>query len=186
MSLRMGLVALMLLPLAAVGQARASTENFQVSSAWVNVKDSVFEVNARVDYPPEDRVREALDAGLSIHFDLECVVEARSRYWFDDTMVEVVFRRSLSWNGLTQSYVLKDIDSNKQNSFATLPEALTAAGEIIDWPVVVEPQLDPDETYHIRVRASYRRGSPARFRNLLPWVDGWSRKTEWHPWILPR
>jgi len=186
MSLRMALLALLLLPLAAAGQARASTEVFQVSSAWVNVNGGVFEVNARIDYPVEDRVKAALDAGASVHFDLECVVEARSRYWLDDEMVDVVFRRALSWNALTQSYVLKDVDGSEQRTFPTLPEALAAAGQVTDWPVVVEPQLDPDETYHIRVRASYRRGSPARLRNLLPWFDGWNRRTEWHSWILPR
>ena len=63
MSLRLAVFALLLLPLAAVGQARASTEVFQVSSAWVNVNGGVFEVNARIDYPLEDRVKAALDVG---------------------------------------------------------------------------------------------------------------------------
>jgi hypothetical protein len=186
-SFRSHLVALMLLlPLAAAAPLRASTADFLVSSAWVNVRNGVFEVNALIDYPLEERVQVALDAGVSVHFDLRCVVETKGRYWFDDTMVDVMLRRELVWNALTQSYVLKDVDSREQRSFATLPEALTAAGEIVDWPVVVEPQLDPDETYRIRVRASYRRGSPARLRGLLPWFDGWSRETEWHAWTLPR
>ena len=56
---------------------------------------------------------------------------------------------------------------------------------MLGWPVVVEPQLDSDGAYSIRVRAGYRRGSPARLRALLPWLDGWTRHTDWHSWVLP-
>jgi hypothetical protein len=40
----------------------------------------------------------------------------------------------------------------------TLDQALEAAGIVEGWPVVVEPQLDPDSTYTISVRAGVRRG----------------------------
>jgi Domain of unknown function (DUF4390) len=185
-SFRTHLVALLLLLPLAAAPLRASTADFLVSSAWVNVRNGVFEMNASIDYPLEERVQTALDAGVSVHFDLRCVVETKGRYWFDDTLVDVVLRRELAWNALTQSYVLREVDSREQRSFATLAEAMAAAGEIVGWPVVVEPQLDPDETYRIRVRASYRRGSLARLRGLLPWFDGWNRETEWHSWTLPR
>ena len=100
--------------------------------------------------------------------------------------VDVSLHRELSWNALTQLYELKARDGGEVKSFATVQEALAAAGEVVDWPVVVEPQLDPDATYQIRVRAGYRRGSPARLRALLPWIDGWNSRTEWHAWVLPR
>lgn len=186
MTSRSGLLALaLLLQLAAAVGARAADAGFQVSSAWVNVRGAVFEVNARVDYPLDERMQQALDAGATLHFDLECVVEQQNRYWFDTTLVDVVLRRELAFSGVTQRYVLRTRDDGTPQSFATLEEALVAAGEVIDWPVVVEPQLDPDSTYRIRVRASYRRGSPARLRALLPWFDGWNRQTEWHAWVLP-
>lgn len=186
MSLRSGLIALLLLPLLAVADARAGDEDFKVRAAWVNVRDSVFEVNARVDYPLDARVQAALDAGVAVNFDLDCLVVKQNRYWIDTTLLDVTLTRELTWNGLTQRYVLRERDSSEQQAFATLDEALAAAGEVTGWPVVVEPQLDGDATYSISVRAGYRRGSPARLRSLLPWLDGWNRRTEWHEWVLPR
>jgi len=186
MSLRSGLIALLLLPVLAVAQAHAGEDPFRVRSAWVNVRDAVFEVHARVEFPVDPRVQRALDAGAPVHFDIDCQVVQQSRYWFDSTLVDVTLTRELTWNGLTQRYVLRERESSEQQSYATLEEALVAAGEVDGWPVVVEPQLDGDTTYSIRVRAGYRRGNPARLRGLLPWLDGWNRNTEWHAWVLPR
>lgn len=185
MSLRSGLVAL-LLPFVAVAMAQAADAQFKLRSAWVNVRDAVFEVHARVDFPPDERLQEALDAGASVYFDLDCLVIRQNRFWIDSTLVDATLTRELTWNGLTQRYVLRERESSEQQSFATLAEALAAAGEVNDWPVVVEPQLDEDATYTIRVRAGYRRGNPPRLRGLLPWLDGWNRRTDWHAWALPR
>lgn len=186
MSFRSGLIALLLLPWLAAALAHAADDPFRVRSAWVNVRDSVFEVHARVEFPADPRVQRALDAGASVHFDIDCQVVRQSRYWLDSTLVDVTLTRELSWNGLTQRYVLRERESSETQSFATIEEALVAAGEVDGWPVVVEPQLDGDASYQIRVRAGYRRGNPARLRGLLPWLDGWNRNTEWHAWALPR
>jgi hypothetical protein len=185
MRMRSGLLALLLLPLFTVAFAHAAADAFRVRAAWVNVHDAVFEVNAHIDYPMDARVQAALDAGASVHFELQCEVDRQNRYWFNSTLVDVKLRRELSWNGLTERFVLKQQESSEQQSFTTLDEALAAAGEVVNWPVVVEPQLDSNSTYTIRVRATYRRGSPARLRALMPWLDGWSRSTEWHQWQLP-
>jgi hypothetical protein len=185
MSPRSALFALLLLPLVAAEPARAADP--KVESAWVNVRGAVFEVNARTGFPADKRVRTALESGVTIDFDLQAVVEKQNRYWFNTTLVDVILRRSLAWNALAQRYLLKDEHSGQQRSFITLDEALVAAGEVVDWPVVVEPQLDPDATYSIRVRAGYRRGGlPASLTVLMPWSDGWNRRSKWYAWTLPR
>jgi hypothetical protein len=186
MSLRTGLIALFLLPLAAADTAPGASE-FHVDSTWVNVRGAVFEVNARIVYPLDERVRGALESGATVYYDLQAVIEKQSRYWFDTTLVDVILRRALNWNALTQRYVLRDTATGAQRVLNSLEEALEAAGQVEDWPVVVETQLDPDATYRIRVRAGYRRGNlPASLRALMPWSDDWHRRTDWNAWILPR
>lgn len=186
MSLRLGLVALFLVPLAAANTVRDANA-FHVDSTWVNVRGAVFEVNARIVYPLDERVRSALESGATVHYDLQAVIEKQSRYWFDNTLVDVVLRRALNWDALTQRYVLKDVSTGTQAVLTSLEEALEAAGQVENWPVVVETQLDPDANYRIRVRAGYRRGNlPNSLRALMPWSDGWNRRTDWNAWILPR
>jgi hypothetical protein len=182
--MRSVLCALLLLPLLAVQPARGA-EKLTVTSAWVNVRGAVFEVNARIVYPVDERMREALADGVTVHFDLQAVVEKESRYWFDTELVDVILRRALSWNALTQRFDLKEEGRSELSSFGTLEAALAAAGEVVNWPVVVETQLDPEANYRIRVRTGYRRGSLS-LQALLPWSDGWNRRSEWSSWILPR
>jgi hypothetical protein len=172
--------------LAGAPVARAA-DDVVVQSAFVNVRGGVFELNARTIYPLNDDVRVALGDGATVNLELRAVVDRQRRYWVDDTLVEVVLRRDLSWNALTGRYLLRDVARGEQESFAALDEALIAAGMVNDWPVVVEPQLDPDGAYVIRVRARIRRGRlPDALGALRFWTDGWNRSSKWYTWILPR
>ncbi len=175
----------LLLPVLAPGAVQAA-DDIKVS-AFVNVRGGVFEINARTIFPLNDDVRSALDAGATVSFDLQAVVEKQRRYWLNATLVDVILRRELTWNAVSQRYVVKDVDRGGQESYVALDEALIAVGVVNDWPVVVEPQLDPDANYEIRVRAGYRRGRlPDALRVLIFWSDGWNRRSKWNAWILPR
>jgi hypothetical protein len=185
MRFRLALVALLLMPLLAAGVQAA--ERIVVQSAFVNVRGGVFELNARTIFPLNDDVRAALSDGATINLDLQAVVDKQRRYWMDATLVDVVLRRELTWNAVSQRYILRDVDRGEQESYVALDEALVAAGVVSGWPVVVEPQLDPDATYEIRVRAGIRRGRlPDALRALIFWSDGWNRSSKWYSWILPR
>ena len=67
-------------------------------------------------------------------------------------------QRELSWNALSQRYVLRMPDSGQQRTFATLEEALAAAGRWMAGRSRSTQQLDPEETYEVGVRARLRRG----------------------------
>lgn len=181
-----GWLALLLLPLVAAVPVHAAAKP-EVQSAWVNVRGGVFEVNARSVFPVDDDLLEALVDGAAIHFDLQAVVEKQRRYWLNATLVDVTLRRELSWDAVSERFVLKELDSGDQQSYAALDEALQFAGVVESWPVVVEPQLDPFATYEIHVRASmHRRRLPGALRAMMFWSDGGTLRSDWSKWILPR
>jgi hypothetical protein len=158
-----------------------------VKSAYVTVQDGVFQVNARTIYPLNDDIRSALDDGVTINFELQAVVSKQRRYWFDDTLVDVTLRRELSWHAVSARYVVRDIDRGDQQVFVSLDAAVAEVGVVANWPVVVEPQLDPEASYEISVRAGMRRGRlPDTLRRLIFWSDSWNRSSEWYSWMLPR
>ena len=180
-----GMMASLLLPLLAPAGALAAG-NIEVA-AFVNVHGGVFELNARTLFPLSDDVRRALTDGATVNFDLQVVVEKQRRYWLNSTLVDVILRRELTWNAVSKRYVVKDVDRGELDAYVALDEALVAVGVVTGWPVVVEPQLDSDSNYVIRVRAGYRRGRlPDALRALIFWSDGWNRRSEWISWILPR
>lgn len=158
-----------------------------VQSAYVNVRGSVFELNAHTLFPLNDDVRKALGDGATISLELRAVIDRHRRYWLDATLVDITLKRELSWNAVSQRYILHETDRVEQQSFTALDQALAAAGQVQSWPVVVEPQLDPDATYAIKVRAAIRRGRmPDALRHLIFWSDSWSHSSDWYAWILPR
>ena len=86
---------------------------------------------------------------------------------------------------MTDRYLVRDVRSGNQKSFATLEEALADLGTVDGWPVLVEPQLSAGN-YRISVRAGVRRGRlPASLRALMFWTDDWHRVSEWYTWSLP-
>jgi Domain of unknown function (DUF4390) len=157
----------------------------EVHSAYVNVDRGVFLLHARVEYPVSPAMRTALRDGVTLTFDLEARVARERRLWFNSNIVEVTLRRELSYHAVTDRYVVRDVRSGDQNSFATLEDALDFLGKVNDWPILVEPQLD-EGNYSISVRAGVRRGSlPASLRALLFWTNDWARVSEWYTWSLP-
>ncbi len=178
---------LMLAVQGGVARAAEPDDRLAVQTAYVNVRGGVFELNARAVYPLNDDIRTALADGVTINIEMQTQVHRRRRLWFDSTLVDVTLRRELSWHAVSERYILRETGTGEQQVFTTLDVALVAAGEVENWPVVVEPQLDPDSTYSISVRAGVRRGRMSdALRALIFWSDSWNRSSEWYTWTLPR
>jgi hypothetical protein len=159
----------------------------EVHSAYVNVDGGVFKLHARVQYPENEDIRAALSDGVTLMFDLEAIVARERRYWFDAGVVSNMLRRELSYHTVSNRYVVRDVGAGgRQDSFATLHEALVDIGTIDNWPLLVEPQISPDARHRVSVRASVRRGRlPDTLRALMFWSDSWHRTSEWYSWSLP-
>lgn len=171
----------------ALVRAEEADDRLAVRTAYVNVRGGVFELNARATYPLNDDIRTALADGVTVNIELQTQVHRQRRFWFDSTLVDVTLRRELSWHAVSERFILRETGTGEQQVYTTLDQALEAAGEVDSWPVVVEPQLDPDSTYTISVRAGVRRGRMSdALRALIFWSDSWNRSSEWYSWTLPR
>jgi hypothetical protein len=172
---------------AVAGSVSADTLDgaLEVRSAYVNVDDGVFLLHARVEYPINPAIRDALRDGVTLTFDLDTRIERSRRLWFDANVVDLTLRRELAYHTVTDRYVVRDTRSGDQESFATLEEAISMLGRVEGWPILVEPQLNGG-SYRVSVRAGVRRGRlPTSLRALLFWTDDWHRESEWYTWSLP-
>lgn len=168
-------------------KADALDGTLEVRSAYVTVDNGVYGLNARVAYPLNDEIRVALKDGVSLNFDFEATVQKLRRYWTNSTIVDITLHRELSWHEVTERYVVRDASRGEQGSYSTLDQALQAVGSVDAWPIVVEPQLEPNANYEVGVRASVRRGNlTSALRSLIWWSDSWQRSSAWYTWSLPR
>jgi hypothetical protein len=170
---------------AAGARADALDGVLEVRSAYVDVDNGVFLLHARVEYPVNPAIRDALGDGVTLTFELDTRIERERRLWFNASIVELTLRRELMYHAVTDRYVVRDVRSGQQDNFRTLEEALAYLGKVDAWPILVEPQLK-EGNYLISVRAGVRRGRlPASLRALFFWTDDFRRVSEWYSWSLP-
>ncbi|MGI9535961.1 MAG: DUF4390 domain-containing protein, partial [Desulfocapsaceae bacterium] len=71
--------------------------------------------------------------------------------------------------------------SQKTHTVGTLDEALTLTNEINGLKIIRLEELEPDQTYRLRVKADlYKKTLPLSLHSVIPFVSWWDLKTDWH------
>jgi hypothetical protein len=122
---------------------------------------------------------------LTIELQIEVI---RVRRWYvDDTTAELATRYELEYRPLSQRYIVRNLNSGDQDSFATLYSALNNLGRVQGLPVIDDSLLEADKKFRIRLRAMLQTQQySAPLRLLFFWRDEWQLKSEWSEWILDR
>lgn len=166
---------------------------FEILSAYIAINHGVLQLNAHIEYPNNQRLRTALEDGVTLAFDLQVVISRHRRMWFNATELDTTLRRELTYHAVTDRYLSRDelsADLGAQpgaelESFATLDEALQKLGRIEDLPILVQSQLHGGGPWQVSLRAGIRRGRmPAALRTLVFWSDDWNRGSDWYTWTL--
>ncbi len=180
----MGLTTLLLaLSTGALAQDRPG--RFEVRSASSTLRDGVHFLEARVEYRLSSEARQALDAGVPLTIELEMMVIRHRRFWPD---VEVATLRQgyrLEYHALSQRYIVINLNSGEQSTFATLFSALNFLGRISDLPVIDAALLEPGNRYDGRIRALLSKEDiPGPLQLIAFWRKGWTLESEWFRWRI--
>jgi len=186
-----GLLPALALTLAAgAGLAEDEPEHagyFDVRSAETRLVNGVHTVDARLQLVLSSEALRALSSGITLTIELQIEV-IRVRHWYIDNLeAELAVRYELEYRPLAQRYIVRNLNSGDQDSFATLYSALNNLGRVQDLPVIDEAVLEPDSEYRIRLRALLQtRQYSAPLRMLFFWRDQWQLESEWSEWTLER
>ncbi len=180
------LTALGLLP--AMAQDRPVREGyFVVRSASTTLVNDVLELEARLQLVLSDEALAALDSGVPLTIELKLEAIRERRFLPDPVDAELTLSYELEFRPLSQRYIVRNLNSGNQDSFATLYAALNNLGRIQDLPVLDMSILDPEADYRVRLQALLSTQQyPAPLRLLFFWRDQWQLKSEWFEWSLER
>ncbi len=184
---RVILVALVIvaLGLSGLSQAQPVSGRFEVRSAYAESVDGVYYVNATVDYTLSEAAIGALKSGVPLTLELEIELNHARRYLPDPTVAVLKQRYELQWHALTERYVVRNINSEEQESYASLATAVRRLGQVADLPVIDATLLDPDKRYEIRMRAVLDiRTLSGPLRLLAVFFDDWRLESDWYTWPL--
>ena len=189
---RSGRALLVLLAVLAFGSGSAQDDldregYFEVRSATTELVDGVHTLDARLQLVLSSEALAALESGVTLTIELQMQVIRVRRMWTDDVEAELGFRWELEYSPLSQRYIVRNLNSGDQDTFATLYSALNSLGRVQGLPVVDDALLEADKTYRLRLRAMLNTERyPAGLRLIFFWRGEWQLQSEWYGWLLER
>lgn len=160
---------------------------FEVRSATTQVEEGVHTLDARLQLVLSSEALAALESGVTLTIELQMQVIRVRRWVPDDVDAELAVRYELEYRPLSQRYIVKNLNSSNQDSFATLYSALNNLGRVQGLPVIDDALLEYGKDYRIRLRAMLNTQQySAPLRLLFFWRDEWQLQSEWFEWLLER
>jgi hypothetical protein len=160
---------------------------FEVRSARTSIQEGVHTLDARLQLVLSSEALAALESGVTLTIELQMQVIRVRRWLVDDAEAELAVRYELEYRPLSQRYIVRNLNSGDQDSFATLYSALNSLGRVQGLPVIDDALLQPDRQYRLRLRAMLNTQQyPATLRLLFFWRGEWQLQSEWFEWSLER
>ena len=160
---------------------------FTVRSAESELVDDVYFINAIIDLQLSPEARAALVSGVPLVVHIEVDLIHIRRFWIDDEDADVDQRFELAYHALTERYIVRNLNSSDQASFATVEAALNYLGRIERLPFIDVAVLDPDRVYDARIKAELDMDEfSGPLRLLTFWRRDFSLESEWYRWPLRR
>ncbi len=160
---------------------------FEVRSASTQLIDGVHLLDSRLQLVLSSEALEALNSGVPLTIELQTQLLRQRRFYPDAMDAELEVRFELEYRPLSQRYIVRNLNSGDQDSFATLYSALNNLGRITSLPVIDDALLAENRDYRVRVRAMLQTQQyPAPLRLLFFWRSQWQLQSEWYEWTLER
>jgi hypothetical protein len=160
---------------------------FEVRSASTEIVDGVHTLDARLQLVLSSEALAALESGVTLTIELQLQVIRERRFIPDDVEAELAVRYELEFSPVSQRYIVRNLNSGDQDSFATLYSALNSLGRVQGLPIIDDAVLSADSSYRVRLRAMLNTERyPAALRILFFWRGQWQLQSEWFEWLLER
>ena len=155
----------------------------EVRSAYVEPAEGVYELNATLNFDLPEGARAAIREGVPLTLHLEIVVKRQRSYWLDETVATLDQSYELAYRALSERYLVRNLNSGEQASYATLDAALDALRVISRLPILDQALVSPNRRHEISVRGNLDvRTMPDTLRFVLFWSDDWRQRSEWYTW----
>jgi Domain of unknown function (DUF4390) len=156
---------------------------FDIRSAYVERGERVYELSATLEFDLPEGARAAVRDGAPLTMRLEIVVKRQRSYWLDETVATLDQNYELVYHALSERYLVRNLNSGEQASYATLDAALDALRVISSLPILDQSLVRPRIRHEISVRGGLDiRTMPDTLRFILFWSDDWRQRSEWYTW----
>ena len=165
----------------------AADPPFEIRSAYAEPVEGIYLLTAQFAFALPEGARQAVRDGVLLTLDVDLSLHRSRRFWFDDSIATLRQQYELSFHALSERFVVRNLNSGDQLSFATLEAALDSLSTIRGLPVLDVALVEPNENYEFSMRATLDvRTLPEALRWVLFWADDWRQRSVWYTWSLLR
>ena len=158
-------------------------DRFEIRSAYIERAEGVYQLNATLSFDIGEGARAAVRDGAPFTLHLEIVVRRQRSYWLDETVATLDQSYELVYHALSDRYLVRNVNSGEQVSYATLDAALDSLRVITNLPILDQALIRPEQRHEISLRAGLDvRTMPDTLRFILFWSDDWRQRSEWYTW----
>jgi hypothetical protein len=158
---------------------------FNIRTAYTELVSGVYYLNADVDLNLSDQAISALENGLPLTVELQLeIIKHRSFVW-NKKVATLTQSYQISFHALTRRFIITNLNSGDQQSFASYRDAITSLGQVNDLPLIDANLLEPDAHYTVRMRAVLDiKDFPGPMQLIASLFKGWDLTSEWYEWTL--
>lgn len=156
---------------------------FNIRSAYIEPVEGVYQLNATLEFSLPEAAQAAIDEGVPLTIHLEILVKRQRAFWLDESVAALEQRYELVYHALSERYLVRNLNSGQQSSFATLEAGLDALRVISNLPILDGSLVVPARRHEVSLRASLDVPTmPDALRFVLFWKEDWRQRTEWYTW----
>lgn len=168
------------------GAARADDQGgFVIRTAYTELVGGVYYLNADVDLNLSDDAVNALENGLPLTVELQIeIIKHRSLLW-NTRIAALTEHYQISYHALTRRFIITNLNSGDQQSFASYRDAITSLGQVSDLPLIDANLIEPAKRYNVRMRAVLDiKSFPGPLQLIASLFKGWDLTSDWYQWEL--
>ncbi len=162
--------------------AAGKSPSFSVLQVEPRLEEGVYLLDISLDLYLGERLVNALESGVSLVFKTEIEIYKPHRWLPSETIGSLAQRYELTYRSLSRRYVVKNLNSEGQETFSTLRDALAYLESIKDLPVIDANLVNPKKArgkIRVLLDSSYLP-LPLRVRALTSKV--WGASSPWVGW----
>ncbi len=165
--------------------AHASADNISIKELLVEIIDSNINVDCRIKYVLDDKIKAAISNGIEVSFILDIELRMEREFWLDTSVAELSREFRIKYHALSKQYVMIDTENGHERSFPDLFSAFFFIGHLRNNHLASIDILELDKQYYVRARARLQAEKlPLPLRIKSYFSPDWRPSSGWTSWPM--
>lgn len=184
-TMRCQIVACVIACLLCTGAAFGSDDEFTIQGGNISNQNGVYLLDAQLYFSLPKNAEAMVREGVAMNLTVEVRFDHIRRWWTNQTIAALEQRYTLLYHSVSERFLLRNVNSGAQTSFATFGDAIAALKNVHGLPLLDADLLRIGTRNEVSMRASVDiRSIPRALGIILFWVDDFSLKSDWYTWPM--